>query len=253
MNSDQNPYQVPQADVALALIDGKFHEPRTVPSGNGNRWLSDAWRLFKVSPGMWIAMLVVYAVCQIVISIVPLAGTIFGPVFMAGFYRASQTAAEEGVVRLEDIFSGFRERLGPLILVGLLTLAFIIGIVLVCALIGVIGVGLTNFDIENVTPAAIGLILIFALVVAALILPIMMMGWFAPALVAFQGMGPFEAMKCSFRACLRNVLPFTLYGFVGLLLLLAGLIPMGLGLIVVFPVLLLSFYTSYHDIFIAND
>lgn len=249
--SDDNPYQMPQADVAT--MDGnEFHEPRTTPSGNGTQWIGDAWRLFKISPGLWIAMFIVYAACMIVLSFVPFAGNLFTPVFMAGYYRASQTAAEEGVVRMEDLFSGFRERLGPLILLGVLTLVFFVVIIMVCMGIGMGVLGIAFVDPANGAPALMP-ILLLSLIVAALIMPVIMMTWFSPALVLFEGMGAFEAMKCSFRACLKNILPFTIYSLIMLVLAVVAVIPVGLGLIVLFPVMMLTAYTSYHDIFIAND
>lgn len=251
MNPEQNPYQVPQADVAT-LDANEFHEPRSTPAGNGNRWISDAWRLFKISPGLWIAMFIIYAACMVVLSFVPFVGNLFTPVFMAGYYRASQTAAEEGVVRLEDLFSGFRERLGPLILVGVLTMVFIAVIVIVGMGAGMGLMAPAMGDIGNGAPPLIP-ILIMSLVIAALILPVIMMSWFSPALVMFEGMGAFEAMKCSFKACLKNILPFTLYSIVILVLAIVAVIPVGLGLIVLLPVMMLTAYTSYYDIFIAND
>ncbi len=251
MTSEQNPYQVPQADVAT--VDAhQFHEPRSTPSGNGTRWITDAWQLFKIAPGMWIAMFIVYAACMVVMSFVPFAGSLFTPVFMAGYYRATQTATEEGVVRIEDLFAGFRERLGPLILVGLLTMVFIGVVVLVGMGVGMGLMGAAMGDLGNGSPPLIP-ILILSAIIAALIMPVLMMSWFSPALVLFEGMNAFEAMKCSFRACLKNIMPFTLYSVVFLVFAIVAIIPVGLGLLVLLPVMMLTAYTSYHDIFVAND
>lgn len=242
---------MPQADVAT--VDGnEFHEPRSTPAGSGTQWIGDAWRLFKLSPGLWIAMFIVYGACLIVIGMVPFLGNLFAPVFMAGFYRAAQTAHEEGVVRLEDLFSGFRERLGPLILLGVLSLALLFGIVLVGFGIGMALFGTAVFDPASGGPD-IMFMLVVGLIVLALVLPMIMMSWFSPALVLFEGMGAFEAMKCSFMACLKNILPFTIYSIVLSLLALVAVIPLGLGLIVVLPLMMITAYTSYHDIFVAND
>ena len=41
-----------------------------------------------------------------------------------------------------------------------------------------------------------------------------MLNWFAPALVALRGVSAIDAMKLSFVSCLRNWLPFLLYGLV---------------------------------------
>ena len=52
------------------------------------------------------------------------------------------------------------------------------------------------------------------LIMLALLLPVMMAIWFAPPLVVFHDQGAIEAMKESFVGCLRNVVPFLVYGVV---------------------------------------
>jgi len=91
--------------------------------------------------------------------------------------------------------------------------------------------------------------LIVILVVLALLIPIMMAYWFAPALVALNGMSALAAMKLSFVACLRNFVPFLIYGLIGLVLAVLAILPVGLGMLVLGPVMTASIYTSYRDIF----
>ena len=90
------------------------------------------------------------------------------------------------------------------------------------------------------------------LVGLALFIPLIMAYWFAPALVMLHDLGVVESMKLSFVACLRNILPFLIYGIIMLLLFVIGSIPIGLGLLVVIPAMLASMYTAYKDIFIAG-
>jgi len=73
--------------------------------------------------------------------------------------------------------------------------------------------------------------------------------WFAPALALFHEQSATEAMKASFIACLRNVLPFLLYGVILFLLAIAASIPFGLGWLVLGPTMAASLYTGYRDIF----
>jgi len=75
--------------------------------------------------------------------------------------------------------------------------------------------------------------------------------WFAPILIAVHNLPPVDAMKASFVACLKNVLPFLVYGVIGMALAVVAAIPFFLGLIVLVPVLVASIYTSYRDIFYA--
>ena len=77
-----------------------------------------------------------------------------------------------------------------------------------------------------------------------------MMIWFAPALVILNDMGAVEAMKRSFSGCIKNILPFLLYGVIAMVLVILGMIPLFLGLLVVIPVLTAAIYTSYKDIFL---
>jgi uncharacterized membrane protein len=58
-------------------------------------------------------------------------------------------------------------------------------------------------------------------------------------------------MKASFAGCLKNMLPFLLYGIV---LTIAGVlasIPLGLGWLVLGPVIVASIYTGYRDIYFS--
>jgi uncharacterized membrane protein len=87
------------------------------------------------------------------------------------------------------------------------------------------------------------------LVAALLMLPVAMAYWFAPALIAIDGLGAWSAMKLSFRGCLKNILPLLVYGVLGLILVTLGSLPLLLGLLVVMPTLVASMYVSYRNIF----
>jgi uncharacterized membrane protein len=58
-----------------------------------------------------------------------------------------------------------------------------------------------------------------------------------------------DAMRLSFFACLRNFLPFLVYGVISAALLLLAMIPLGLGLLIMIPTMTASLYVSYKDIF----
>ena len=82
-----------------------------------------------------------------------------------------------------------------------------------------------------------------------LFLPLVMAVWFAPALVVLRGLEPWAAMKASFSGSLQNVLPFLIYGLIGIVLAVVATIPFALGWLVVGPMSIASIYTSYCDIF----
>jgi uncharacterized membrane protein len=87
------------------------------------------------------------------------------------------------------------------------------------------------------------------LVFLLLYLPLVMAIWFAPALVVLRGVEPLEAMRLSFNGCMRNIVPFLLYGVVGVGLSIVATIPLLLGWLVLGPVTIASLYTSYCDIY----
>ena len=99
---------------------------------------------------------------------------------------------------------------------------------------------------------ALGGMLLAMLVSLVLTVPLFMGIWFAPALVLFNNMHPVDAIKASFNACLKNVVPFLVFWVITLVLIFFAALPVGLGFLVLIPVLAGSVYASYRDIFVAN-
>jgi uncharacterized membrane protein len=73
--------------------------------------------------------------------------------------------------------------------------------------------------------------------------------WFAPALVALRGVAPVESIRQSFFGCLKNIVPFLIYGIIMMVLSIVATIPLGLGWLVLGPVAVASVYVAYRDIY----
>ncbi|MBL8394330.1 MAG: hypothetical protein JNK99_06180, partial [Candidatus Accumulibacter sp.] len=99
---------------------------------------------------------------------------------------------------------------------------------------------------------ALGGLLLAGLFWLLLSLPLMMAIWFAPALVLFNDMPPIAALHASFQCCIRNVLVFLVYGLLVMVLCFFAALPVGLGFLVLGPVLAGSAYASYRDTFLAD-
>ena len=56
----------------------------------------------------------------------------------------------------------------------------------------------------------------------------------------------------SFFACLKNFLPFLLYGVAFVVIFIIASLPFGLGLLVAMPLLYASTYAAYRDIFLGE-
>ncbi|MEM9057568.1 MAG: BPSS1780 family membrane protein, partial [Pseudomonadota bacterium] len=96
-------------------------------------------------------------------------------------------------------------------------------------------------------------ILLAVLVALALFVPLLMAFYFAPPLIALANLQAMDAIKLSFAGCLRNMLPFLLFGIVMFVFLMLAAIPLGLGFLVMGPVAIAAGYCAYKDIFVNSD
>jgi len=228
---------------------------RGVAAGRGWDWIAAGWELFKRQAGMWIALILVALVIFLVLAFIPILGSIASivltPVFGAGVVIGCRAIEEGRPLEIGHLFAGFKEKLAPLATVGAIYLGAAIVIALVVGLAtGASIFGLASGDSSAAAPAAFMTLLLAVLVMLALMLPVVMAIWFAPALVVFHGKGAVDAMQESFSGCLRNIVPFLVYGVVMLALSLVASIPLGLGWLVLGPVLAASLYTAYKDIYL---
>ena len=251
-----NPYAAPQAAVADATVSlGNFVPGgRGVGAGRGWDWIASGWSLFKRQPGTWIGLIVVALVIFIVIGIIPFVGSLalalLGPVFGAGVILGCRALEDGGTLEIGHLFAGFRGKTGSLIAVGALNLAAQVVIMLAVGLIS--GAGMFAMMRGGGQPDAAGMgmgLVLAGLIAAALMIPVAMAVWFAPALVALNDRGTVEAMKESFSGCLKNIIPFLLYGIVMFILAILASVPLALGWLVLGPVIAASIYSSYRDIY----
>lgn len=227
---------------------------RTVSAGQGWTWIADGFGLFKKAPGMWIALVIVLFVILIVLAFIPLLGAVatflLMPLFLAGLMLGCRALQGGGGLEVGHLFAGFKEHTGNLIVLGALAIGG--WIIVMLPVIAIVGAG-TIFGLmrgDAAGAAAMGGSFVLAWLIAmALSIPIYMALWFAPALVVLRGLAPVAAIKESFVGCLKNVVPFLIYGIVLLVLGIVAAIPLGLGWLVLGPVAIASIYVSYRDIY----
>jgi uncharacterized membrane protein len=234
-----------------------------VGAGRGASWWGEGWRLFKATPWVWLAILIIYFVLMAVLAIIPIIGQLaswlFAPVVVGGVMLGTRDLDRGGELSVGDLFRCFSYKLGPLVMLAVLLavgwiVVCIVGMILMVVVVGAGSLGaLTSGDPSQAGMAMLASFgtgaLIIVLVMLLLILPLMMAYWFAPALVVLRGDAPMAAMMASFKASLRNIPPFLVYGIVGVLLAIVATIPFGLGWFVVAPMAAASVYASYCDIF----
>jgi len=162
--------------------------------------------------------------------------------------------ATGGELRFDHLFSGFQTHFVPLLILGVLYLVGII-VAMVPLFIALGGMALSMFagDVSSIEQGMNGLFsvgIIFAyLLFFALLIPLVMAIWFAPSLIVLHNVDAVTAMKKSFKGCLKNMLPMFVYGLIFMIVApLVVLFTLGLGVFAVMPVMLISYYTSYRDV-----
>jgi uncharacterized membrane protein len=237
--------------------------PRAVAAGRGAAWWGEAWRLFVPAVGVWILIVLILVVLNVVLAVVPvvghLASHVLFPVFAGGLMLGCRAIDRGEPLTVNHVFAGFSKHAASLLVVGLLYTAIAVAIVLAVAgvLIVAFGVAVLSklFQLQDPFSAGAALggmllvVLVGVLLLTLLLLPLFMAVWFAPALVVLRGLEPWAAMKLSFSGCLANVVPFLIYGLIGIGLAIVASVPLMLGWLVVGPLTIASIYTSYCDIF----
>jgi uncharacterized membrane protein len=229
---------------------------RAVEAGRGWDWIAAGWELFKKQAGMWIALVLVAFVIFFVLALIPVVGSlatfVLSPVFAAGVLVGSREVDEGRALEVGHLFAGFKQKFAQLLTVG----GIYLGSAVVIALVVGLATGASIFTMMSgagaeASPAAVLSMLLALLIMLALLVPVVMAVWFAPALVLFHDKGAVDAMKESFAGCLRNVVPFLVYGIVIMVFGVIASIPLGLGWLALGPVLCTSFYVSYKDIYLT--
>jgi uncharacterized membrane protein len=227
-----------------------------VRAARGAGWFADAFRLFRVRPVAWISLCAAWMVITFGLLVIPLVGGVLAnflqPVFFASFaITALRQSAGEPVV-MGDLFQGFRRNLRPLVNLGAILLIAEIAIFALMAALGLPmgGTGDQPFTVNEYVEALRGREWIL---IAGFALTVLVKGalWFAPPLIALHDMPMAHAMRWSLYAALANLGAMIVYGAVLFGLFFLSLIPWGLGLLVLLPVMVITTYIGYRDVFEA--
>lgn len=236
-------------------------EAQKRPAGAGWDWITQAWALFKQQPMHWIGMVLILFLIAIASSFAPIVGdmlySLFSPVLMGGMMLAAAQAANDERFAVGSLFACFGgERMGRLILLGALQVVATIIVVFMAGILMVMLFGSeflelasSGDEVEAFENIGLQPVLLFILVILALALPLMMAFWFAPALIVLADCSTIDAIEHSFLGCLRNIVPFLIYSLLLVVLTIPAVIPLGLGLLVLIPVMFITAFTGFADIF----
>jgi uncharacterized membrane protein len=234
---------------------------RRVDSDHGVQWWSTSWQWLFNRGGVivWIVMCVIAIVIATVLHAVPVIGWMAAQVawfvFGGGLMLAARKTDRGSVPAVGDLFSGFGPPLGPLAIGGVLLMVamLLIGGAATVAGIGAVTGAIYGALIGNFALlAGLGAVsLLVALIALVVLIPVFMAAWLSPALIVLRQMPPVEALKASLSACWDNLGPLTVYGLLWIAFAILATILLGLGWLILGPLMVLSTYAAYQDLFEA--
>ena len=261
----KNPFAAPGTEVEERPSEtgenALLPEPNRLPAERGVAWIREGWALMQGSIGVWIGVGVVWAIIAVVLQLVPFIGQLalvfLTHIFIAGLMLACRAKERGEEVRFNHLFAGFSNRVGVLMTLGLFYFlgSMLIVIIMAIGFVVLLGVG-TNLAalsgcIEDLSPVSLLFFLLLLLLSCLLFIPLVLVQWLSPQLVALhEEITAGEAFKLALRGILRNLLPFTVNGFVYSVLVVLALIPLLLGLLLIIPLTFCTFYAAYRDIFV---
>ncbi|WP_445494122.1 BPSS1780 family membrane protein [Photorhabdus sp. SF281] len=253
---NSNPNTIP--DNKEVFIPGGL----SVSSGNGITWISQAWSLVKDKLGMWVLLNIIYLVIIMGLQIIPLLGLFagaLGPIFIGGIIAVCEKQRTTGQFELGLLFNGFQKNFTSLLCVGALSVGIIILGIIAALIVG----GSTMIHIllssqqgdisaemlqHSLSTLFLSTFVIFIFFIVALALT-----WFAPALIIIHNLKFGAAVSMSLEAVKKNLLPgFLFFVTIGIIYMISA-IPLGLGLLISMPLFLVSYYSSYRNIFIGRE
>ena len=245
-------------------------ECRSVRSAQGWAWIGEGWILFRKAPGLWLAFVLVLFIATKLLLRIPVLSIVFVllmPIFIAGLMEGCRALDLGGALQPGHLVSGFRKDSSRLVTVGGYWLVGNIAVFVIVRHLGgdaipelqkmmAQGTAITP-QVAQEMQTAVRTVTRALLVGTLVSVPLTMAVVYAPMLVYFHDQGPFEAMKASFVACLKNALPMLVYGLAvlaGMFLITPFSMALGqydLAVWVLAPIVLPSLYASYKDIFPA--
>lgn len=219
---------------------------RSVEPGRAVEWLGAGFRAFVKLPAFWAIAGLIIIFGSWLLSMFPFFGsalsTAFTVVASGALMRAHLVIDHGG-----DPVAEAQKAAGSsqLWILGALCAAATFGVAMAMVVMGVSSAGmymLSNGSLGPMIMVSMLMLLVFAAVIT-------MAFWLAPALVALRGASPVEAIRLSFAASLRNLLPFGIFFVLAMLACMATAITLGLAMIVVIPALIAASYAAYTEIF----
>jgi hypothetical protein len=193
---------------------------RTLPPRAGLTWLRDALRLYRRQPFAFTSLVILYTIGVSLLAYVPFIGlplaAVLIPFGTIGLTLAGRDA-ERGKMPMPNLMvEPFRDpqQRKALALLGLVNAALVLLLVTLVSILAADELANWKFVDGQIDPTSAGQNFPWdAIIAAALVyVPILMVTWFAPQLVAWHKLPIAKALFFSFFTCWRNRWPFLMLG-----------------------------------------
>ncbi|MDD5471759.1 MAG: BPSS1780 family membrane protein [Sideroxydans sp.] len=238
-------------------------EIRKLGAARGWTWVKQGYQLLMRNPLLGISSALLSVLSVFVALMLPAIGPLLAvalmPIMLAGFMRVCRALEENEKVAPAMLLAGFRKHTSSLIALG----AFLmLGMMFASTVMVTVGGESFAAVMEKMHSAEDSQLLMQAIasgdsrvslaVLAGLTLMLaLVVAWqYAPILVFFSGVSPWLALRASFAGTLRNIIPYTVYSLImQVLTMLLGILPFGIGMLLLLPLAMASLYVSYRNIF----
>lgn len=233
---------------------------RRIPAGAGLEWYKQGWALFKAYPAMLVMLFLTIFVLYFVVGMIPLLGGLIiafvSPALTGGYFLALQHAAVGKDPTFEQLFRAFNdpERRNPMLTLGVVALGAqivmgLIGLALIGGSIGSMAAFGGMDHVAMIGMGSLGIVLLAILANLIIAVALWLALFFAIPLVMLDRVPPIDALKLSLRANLSNFLPWLVFSLILIPLTVVAMIPFGLGLLVLYPVVGAAVFRAYEQTF----
>lgn len=238
-------------------------EIRKLEAIRGWTWIKQGYQLLLRNPLLGIGGAILCVLSVVVALVLPVIGALLAaalvPIMLAGYMNICRALEEDEKVSPAMLLAGFKQHTSSLVALG----AFLMLGMLFASTV-MVTVGGESFaalmeqmhsagDAQQLMEAIAGgdSRVSLAVLLGLTLMLVLVVAWqYAPILVFFSGISPWLALRASFTGTLRNIIPYTVYSLLmQVLSMLLGILPFGLGMILLLPLGLTSLYVSYRNIF----
>ncbi len=233
------------------------HNIITVPGSAAIGWLSEGWRLFKMSWLTWILGVVVLFVTMLILNFIPVIGQLVAlllqfalpVVIMIAFAQLDRS----GAINWTTVFEQTKNKVVPILVLAAINFGLFMLFAVVVGGI-VFGGAITSGAVANSDPGALAMVagsggVLAVLLVVVFSVVLSFLNYFAAPLIAFSNISAIDAIKHSIKGCLLNIASLLVFWLIAIALGFVATIPLGLGLLILGPVLCGGWYTSAKQIF----